>query len=317
MNIDHAFIMCAGFGSRMGRIGEILPKPLWPVFDISILELQIQYAQKLNIKNIFINSHHLHEKMNFKFTSLKQKYSNIHLIHEPELLGSGGGVHNFCRHELVNYKGTAVYLSGDQFLFFDSHLFSNIEKIKNSFGSCLVAIDITGETGYNRLVVEGDKLVKIEKDYDINEKSMTYSGMGFIDLKTLKPSVGKSSFFDTVCDFQNNQVGVFDVPNPEYWDFGTTERYFESCFRLLNEAQNRNGKIFSYFKYDEIFDSRKINFDQFSYRCGQKKSILNFSANEEMNISNSSDLIILSSNENQIIEKKHRSILFNEDENLV
>ena len=49
MQIDYALILSAGLGTRMGEIGKILPKVLWPIYFKSLLELQIRYCQSLGI----------------------------------------------------------------------------------------------------------------------------------------------------------------------------------------------------------------------------------------------------------------------------
>ena len=58
MQIDYCLILAAGFGTRMGEIGKSLPKVLWPIFERSLLELQVEYAKSLGIQKIFINLHH-------------------------------------------------------------------------------------------------------------------------------------------------------------------------------------------------------------------------------------------------------------------
>jgi len=58
MQIDYCLILCAGIGTRMGPIGEVLPKPLWPIFESTILELQIKYAKEMGVKKIFVNGFH-------------------------------------------------------------------------------------------------------------------------------------------------------------------------------------------------------------------------------------------------------------------
>ena len=57
MKIDSFFTLSAGLGSRMGDIGSILPKPLWPVFEKTLLELQFDFYQWLGIEKNFINTH--------------------------------------------------------------------------------------------------------------------------------------------------------------------------------------------------------------------------------------------------------------------
>ena len=275
MNIDYAFIMCAGKGSRMGKIGSVLPKPLWPVFEKSLLELQIIYAKKLGVRDIFINSHHCHEQMQESLKSLSAKYDNLHLLFEPTLLGSGGGVHNFCRHPKIKYKGTAIYLSGDQFLFYSDDQNEDIKKIYEEKGSCLIANDITGATGYNRILVDDNSLIDIESDYNSKEKSFTFSGMGYLNLELIKPDHGNSSFFDTVCNYKDRKIGIHLLKNQEYWDFGTLNRYFESCFKLFNKT-SEDYSFFKVFSKPSVMNSDKCHLVDNSYGFHKMENRLSF-----------------------------------------
>ena len=47
MKVNKALILSAGFGTRMGEIGKTLPKILWPIFDKSLLELQVLYLKEM------------------------------------------------------------------------------------------------------------------------------------------------------------------------------------------------------------------------------------------------------------------------------
>ncbi|PJB53459.1 MAG: nucleotidyltransferase family protein, partial [Bdellovibrio sp. CG_4_9_14_3_um_filter_39_7] len=56
MSINTGLILCAGKGTRMGAIGKVLPKPLWPLFEKTLIDWQIIQMMKLGIKNIYINT---------------------------------------------------------------------------------------------------------------------------------------------------------------------------------------------------------------------------------------------------------------------
>ncbi|MEI8348106.1 MAG: NTP transferase domain-containing protein, partial [Pseudomonadota bacterium] len=58
LGVPHCFIMSAGMGTRMGEIGKVLPKVLWPVFEKKILDLQVSFAGRLGFQRIFVNTHH-------------------------------------------------------------------------------------------------------------------------------------------------------------------------------------------------------------------------------------------------------------------
>jgi mannose-1-phosphate guanylyltransferase len=269
--------MSAGLGTRMGSIGKVLPKPLWPIFETNLLELQIIYAKKLGAKNLFINSHHLHSQLENEIQGLQEKYSNVHLIHEKELLGSGGGVHNFCRHPLVRYQGNAIYLSGDQFLFFEDNELQNIKTVFEEKKSCLVGITVQGSGGYNQVICQNNELTEIKKNPQSDSNYNTFSGMCFLKLNELERSTGVSSFFDTVLNFKTRKVGIYNLKKQEYWDFGTVNRYANSCFRLLERQVQKNSKFFEIFSKSLVINEVFYNPEGQSYSSTFGRRVLNFS----------------------------------------
>ena len=63
MKINKCFILGAGEGTRMERIGKKLPKILWPIFEKTLLELQIDFAKKWGCQEFFMNVCHLHDQV--------------------------------------------------------------------------------------------------------------------------------------------------------------------------------------------------------------------------------------------------------------
>ena len=55
MNINTAFILCAGFGKRLKPITLETPKPLIKIDDTELLDKTLHLIKNLNIKNIKIN----------------------------------------------------------------------------------------------------------------------------------------------------------------------------------------------------------------------------------------------------------------------
>src|SRR5690606_6913691 len=111
MLIERAFILAAGKGTRMGEIGKRLPKVLWPLFDSTLLGLQIEFLKNIGVKNITLNSHHLHDQMT---TYLSRTYPEVQSLHEQELLDAGGGVHNYLAN--TNYFEPTYIMNSDQYL---------------------------------------------------------------------------------------------------------------------------------------------------------------------------------------------------------
>jgi len=82
-----AILLAAGFGKRLGKITEKIPKPLAEVKEKPVIEHLIQKLINLNVKHIYINTHYKHTLIN-DFIS-KSKFSiPITLIYENKLLGT-------------------------------------------------------------------------------------------------------------------------------------------------------------------------------------------------------------------------------------
>ena len=288
MQIDHCLILSAGFGTRMGVIGQTLPKILWPVFEKTLLELQIEYAKNWGCRNIYVNSHFLHQKVFQRFKNLSDKKAV--LVHEPVLLGSGGSIHNIARLDAVKKKGILLVVNGDQFFFPNDKLISfAMEEIKKH-PAILFSVEIEGK--YGEVVIEDDLLVKIVQP-TTKKRHLTYSGVGLINLAKLALISGASDFFMSVADFKNKKIPMLSGKS-EFWDFGTFERYYYSMFDLLGKAIQKKKSCFVKFCFDQKgLLKEKINYKTNSYHHNASNTI-NLSSFPVKNPSNG-QVIVLSS----------------------
>lgn len=268
MALDHVFILCAGYGTRMGEIGKILPKLLWPVFEIKMLELQVLYARSLGAKKIYLNSHFLHEQI-VEFVNEK-KWSDVTLVHEPELLDVGGGICNVASFPELENVEKLLILNGDQFYLFDQNFLEKSIQEMGEAHALLFGITVDAGKGYNETVIENGHLVRIEGPAGKTEPYQTYSGVSVINLKRLEKMTGPSKFFDTVAPFKNAPVLMKTPPAAEYWDFGTIERYFHSTFRLLQVlGSGQKSRFLEFCNQAGVFLSDHIYLEQNAY--GQKR----------------------------------------------
>lgn len=88
-----AFILAAGFGTRLKPITENIPKPLVPILGRPLLERIIRNLNRAGIFEIALNVHHLGEKI-LKFLELSPSGENIQVFYEKEILGTGGALKN-------------------------------------------------------------------------------------------------------------------------------------------------------------------------------------------------------------------------------
>ncbi len=266
MQIDYAYILAAGKGTRMGEIGKVLPKPLWPVFEKSLLELQVDWCLSLGIKTIYINSHFHHKQIIAEVARIEaSKKIKLHVLHEEPLLDSGGNVHNLGFQKEIGFKGRVLLVNADQFYFFDKKHFDMAidEMNKQKAQAVLFGLKVLKDEEYNETVLD-DKNCLIEiKKTDHTKDFITYSGLGIVDLARLKPTAGISRFFDTVANFKEEPV-VFVTPDKsEYWDFGTAALYAKSIFGLVQtESELRNFLITHHsFKNEKFLYGNSIDLE--------------------------------------------------------
>jgi NDP-sugar pyrophosphorylase family protein len=283
MQINQCLILAAGFGTRMGVIGQKLPKVLWPVFEKSLLELQVAYARSLGIQKIFINLHYMGEEIE-AYCKGRSAFEGVEFLWEkPEILDIGGAVHNLASRPNVKYRGKLLILNADQFFYITKdHLTKILEPYKNA-SSVLFTYWVNSSLGYNALDMDGRIVKGITKNKDLpqNTKIETYTGISLVDLSKLKPVSGPSGFFDSVANFKEQEVPAILLEKIDYWDFGTTKRYWETCFKILSVyTTNSNHPFLRFLVQERALKTWKIDLKNLSYYA-YKKGIINLAPDVE------------------------------------
>jgi mannose-1-phosphate guanylyltransferase len=262
----------------MGEIGKVIPKPMWPLFQKNLLELQVDFCRELGVKKIFINVHFLAEEI-VKFLKDDSKFSDIVILEEDPLLDSGGAVHNLASKEGINYAGNLLYVNADQFLFFKKELYEEaLNKLKDSRAS-LFGIRVNKHDKYNETVLKDGVLVAIEKPPRPNDY-ITYSGLGIIKLDGLKPAPGITSFFETVANFKKERVSFVILEEFEYWDFGTAEIYLENIRKIYSNIKSSHKSFgMDFFKRHGCFSANEDNFYSKELNSVSLQGVSDFASN--------------------------------------
>ncbi len=285
MRIDHCLILAAGFGTRMGTIGQKLPKVLWPVFEKSLLELQVAYARSLGIEKIYINLHYMGEEIE-DFCKNKSAFEGVEFLWEkPEILDIGGAIHHLAALPQVKYRGKLLVLNADQFFYLKKEELERFLVPYSKSQGVLFTYWVNASLGYNALEIDDRRLVKnIIKNKDLapDQKIETYTGISLIDLAQLDKVSGPSSFFDSVCPFSKKEIPAILLENVDYWDFGTVKRFWETSFQILQTYRLRSTHPFLRFLVQEkALKTWKINLQNFSYHA-KSPQVINLNPDEEM-----------------------------------
>jgi mannose-1-phosphate guanylyltransferase len=86
-----ALLLAAGMGQRLRPITETTPKCLVPVHGRALLDYWLELLFAAGVERALINTHWLADKVRDHVAASRWR-SSIDLVHEPQLLGTGGTV---------------------------------------------------------------------------------------------------------------------------------------------------------------------------------------------------------------------------------
>ena len=183
MKINTALILCAGYGKRLSPITLKIPKPLIEINEITLLENTINFLEKLEIKNIKINTFYLHDQIQNFILNFKSN-SNIEIFNDGNIiLDTGGGILN-----LINTSDENDFivlnpdtLWGDNYLETTSNMMNYYfeKKVKN------LLMVVNKENSFDKRMI-GDFSLSDERLLKNKENNFIYTGLQIINKSLFK-----------------------------------------------------------------------------------------------------------------------------------
>jgi len=109
--IDTAFILGAGLGTRLRPLTEDMPKPLLPVGGRPIITYAMEHLRSIGVTLFIVNTHHCAEKYKEVFPDSNWQGIPITFRHEPILLDTAGGIKNI--QDLIADEERILVYNGD------------------------------------------------------------------------------------------------------------------------------------------------------------------------------------------------------------
>jgi aminoglycoside/choline kinase family phosphotransferase/choline kinase len=91
-----AFVLGAGLGTRLRPLTDRLPKPLLPIGGRPLVLAAMERLAAGGVRRFLVNTHHLPEAWGAAFPDGRMGAATVELVHEPELLETGGGLANIA-----------------------------------------------------------------------------------------------------------------------------------------------------------------------------------------------------------------------------
>ena len=156
--IAQAFVLGAGLGMRLRPLTDDLPKPLIPIFQKPLITFALDHLISIGTRSFVINTHHRPEPFSELFAENTYRGNSVQLVHEPEILGTGGGIKNVER-----------LLGDDLFITYSGDLLTDIAIEPLLDEHLRAGNDVTlalRETHLGKdVAVEGNRVVDISNRY--------------------------------------------------------------------------------------------------------------------------------------------------------
>ena len=89
-----AMVLAAGLGTRLRPLSLEIPKPVIPVLGRPLCGHAIAFLRESGAESFLLNLHHGAETVREKVTAWAAGRFPVEFAHEPEILGTGGGIGN-------------------------------------------------------------------------------------------------------------------------------------------------------------------------------------------------------------------------------
>jgi mannose-1-phosphate guanylyltransferase len=146
-------VLCAGFGTRLRPLTDVLPKPLLPFLNTPIVTYALDHLAQAQISDVAINLHHLADtippvvdRIGAQF-GLEPVYSR-----EWDILGTAGGIRGMWQ-ALGEPDATMVVLNGDSIMNID--LERHLEAHRQSGARATIVVRPKADAQPGRVWLDG------------------------------------------------------------------------------------------------------------------------------------------------------------------
>jgi NDP-mannose synthase len=163
--IDKAVILAGGLGTRLAPLTTLTPKPILPIGESTILEIQLHALHKHGVSEVYIATNYLHESVVAKIGDGSDYGLKVRFSRETKRLGTCGPL-SLLRHQLDR---PFAMMNGDILTSIDITRFGTFALSKNA-ALTVATKEINIPFRFGRVLAEGDYVVDIEEKPDFKQE---------------------------------------------------------------------------------------------------------------------------------------------------
>ncbi len=236
-------ILAAGFGTRLGELTQLRPKPMLPICGAPLVRWSVLWLRHHGVREIVINLHHLGEQIRDELgdgsaLGVSIAYSPEHLI-----LGTGGGLRE-ARSLLDDGSGAPILvMNGKIMLDLDLGELMSFHRERGAEATMVLRRDAEGVWGGSLGVDDRGRLVRLlgEMAPGFEERDvpqLMFTGVHVLEPRFLDrvPPEGEQCIIRTAYTqaFRHEQ-SVYGLETHQYWwEHSTPARYLEGLRNVLD-----------------------------------------------------------------------------------
>lgn len=231
-----AVILAGGLGTRVRPLTQVIPKPLLPIGEKAVLEIQIEHLERYGFNEIYVATHYKSEYIE-SFLGDGSKYGiSLHVSKEEKPLGTVGPV-SLLRDRLTE---PFLLLNGDILTLMDLGKFYAFAAEKDA--RLTVAIkEIITPFQFGNIFYEGDYVTGIEEKPDIRTKILAGLYIMTPEIFSLIPHNEYFGMDTLMLRMLEDKIPIVKYEMHDYWlDIGNIENY-EEVQHVYEQLFRENG----------------------------------------------------------------------------
>jgi mannose-1-phosphate guanylyltransferase len=230
--IAQAFILGAGLGTRLRPLTDDLPKPLIPIFQKPLITFALDHLIALGVESFVINTHHRPAPFRELFAEGSYRGRSVQLVHEPEILGTGGGIKNVER-----LLGAELFISYSGDILTDIDLKPLVDEHFRAGNDVTLAVR---ETGLGKdVAIEGNRVVDMTNRYG-QPGRYDFAGICIWTRGVFEriPAGQHLSYIPVLADWigQGGKIGGVVADDGHWFNIGTRKEYLAVHRTVQEEA---------------------------------------------------------------------------------
>lgn len=238
-----AFLLAAGYGTRLRPLTNTVPKCLVPICGKPLLQWWVELFKLHGITDVLINTHYLREPV-AEFIKENNKKGNVilHEAYEPELLGSGGTIRD--NRQFIGEDESFMVCYADNLTNTDLAAFQRFHQNHNGILSmALFHTNLAKQCGIAALD-EQKRIIEFVEKPDKPKSNLANAGM-YIANKEMFSYLWYKASLDFGKDVLPKLVGnMYGWEDKDYLiDIGTMENYQKAQIEWETLIHNRNNTV--------------------------------------------------------------------------